>query len=106
MSASPVEAMIARSEEPEPRRISIELDGDALPDGYAFRSDPAEPGVKLVLFVVPGSPAHAAGLEPGDRVLDAAAIDDSETLRLTTEREGRIIVRDVMPHFPPIGSSQ
>jgi hypothetical protein len=100
MSPSPVEALISRPDEPEPRTVRIELDGDALPNGYAFDADPAEPGVEFVLFVLPDSPAHAAGLEPGDRVLNAAAIDDLGTLRLTTERNGRIIERDLPPFVP------
>jgi hypothetical protein len=33
-------------------------------------------------------------------VLNAAAIDDLGTLRLTTEREGRIIERDLPPFVP------
>lgn len=101
MSPSPVDVVISRPEEPEPRTITVALDGDPLPRGYAFSSDPAEPGVERIVFIMPGSPAAASGLEIGDRVLDAAPIDEAGTLRLTTEREGRLIPRELPPLQAP-----
>lgn len=92
-SASPVTLLIRRPGEPEPFTVEVELDGEQLPWGYGAVAAVGEPGVELVTIVLPGSPAGASGLTRGDRILEIKKID--RTLQLTTERQGRMRVREL-----------
>jgi len=88
------------------------LDGKPLRVGITWRTDEAEPGTIILTRVVPGSPAAAGGLEPGDRIYRVAGrrfADEAEfakrattlpgPLELLVEREGRL--RSVQIRFQP-----
>ena len=93
MSATPVALLIRRPGEEEPFTREVELDGDPLPWGYASVAAVGEPGVELITIVLPGSSAAASGLVRGDRILEIQETDRG--LLLTTERQGRITVREL-----------
>jgi membrane-associated protease RseP (regulator of RpoE activity) len=46
--------------------LAVTLDGSPARIGIAWKNDPASPGIYLLSRVIPGSPAHDAGLKPGD----------------------------------------
>ena len=73
--------------------------------GILSRSDPAEPGLPLVIDVAPDSPAARAGLQPGDRlvtidgerIVDQAGMirrlaDIERECRIELERRGLIVL--------------
>lgn len=93
MSASPVSVQFHRPGEPAVLSREVDLDGEPLPWGYASIDAVGESGVELVTIVMPDSPAEAAGLERGDRILQSASTADG--LVLTTERQGRIRLREL-----------
>ena len=73
--------------------VVVELGGEAEVWGFSSFEDDAEPGVAIVSRVSPGSPAEAADLRTGDRILERANGSRSglgESLRVMTEREGRL----------------
>lgn len=69
MAESPVELVIRREGEPDPLTLSVDLAGDPLPWGILTRDDPAEPNMPVVVGIMSGSPAEAAGVESGDRLI-------------------------------------
>jgi hypothetical protein len=87
----------------EQRDVSVHLAGRPIRVGMTWRLDDAEPGVVILRGVVAGSPAHEAGLQVGDRILEVAgrSFADDEAFReafaaaepspeLTVERQGRL----------------
>ncbi len=69
MSAvKPAAVVVQRRNRREPLELTVNLDGDPLPLGFAWRADDAEPGTVVVDHVVPDTPAARAGLQVGDRV--------------------------------------
>jgi hypothetical protein len=100
---SPTLAVVRRGDQPEPLEIAVRLDGPPLKTGVTWRTDDAEPGVVIVTQVVPGSPAAAAGIRPGDRICQVAGTDfrdgadfsrkvatPADLLELTVERSGQV----------------
>ena len=69
-AASPATATITRAGEKEPRELSIQLAGQPVEIGIAWREDDAEQGTVKLVRVVPGSPAARAGLRVLDRVYE------------------------------------
>lgn len=94
---------IQRDGEEEPEQITVELGGQPVRVGIAWRSDEGEPGTVFLTRVVQGSPADRAGLQILDHIYeiggeDFADSDDfagrlqeaSDTVRLLFEREGQV----------------
>ncbi|MAG93271.1 MAG: hypothetical protein CMJ48_05925 [Planctomycetaceae bacterium] len=52
----------------KPITVEIKLDGSPARVGVQWRTDQAEPNCVILTRVVPGSPAHLAGLQAGDRI--------------------------------------
>jgi len=109
-ATTPAQAVIQRAGRPEPLELAVPLDGKPLRVGITWHVDEAEPGTVVLTHVVPGSPAAAAGLSPGDRVYRVAGQDfaddtrlaelihaSSGPLQLLVERNGRL--RTVLVHF-------
>jgi hypothetical protein len=71
MAESPVELVIQRDGENKPTTLSVDLAGAPLPWGILTREDPAEPNMPVVVGILSRSPAEAAGVEPGDRLIVA-----------------------------------
>ena len=107
---SPAEVAVARRGEAEPVRLTVPLSGRPWRLGVTWRRDEAEPGVVVLTYVAPGTPAARAGLQAGDRLLQAGGHDVSDddafleqvseatdALELLIEREGQI--RIVTIHF-------
>jgi hypothetical protein len=65
---NPVAALIERPGEEKPLSLTLQLAGEPVRLGIAWRTDDAEPGAVIVNRVTPGSPADVAGLRPGDRI--------------------------------------
>ena len=105
---SPVTVVVERSGADEPLSVEVKLDGQPVPWGYATSEDDAEPACKLITAIVPKSPAAAAGLEAGDRILEEQSIEgidaggDSlalpQQLRLLIERDGRLTEHTLSKH--------
>ena len=98
-----VEAVVEREGLSAPLHVTVTLDGDPLRVGFTWRMDDAEPDCVILTQVIPGSPAHLAGLQPNDRVysVDGQSFSTSEEfhalattrpgpLSLSVERNGRI----------------
>jgi len=94
---------VARAGEEESLELPVELPGKPVRLGVVFREDEAEPGTLIVTYVVPGTPAAAAGIRFGDRIYrageqefaDGAAFrkllaELSDRVPLVVEREGRV----------------
>jgi hypothetical protein len=97
----------------ETQELSVELDGEPLRLGISWREDEAEPGTLILSRVVPGSAAHLAGLQVGDRIYEIDGRDfgdDSEFLHLLSELpdsfgllvERRGQLRTVTLDLPPV----
>ncbi len=99
---SPAEVAVARHGEAEPVRLTIPLSGRPWRLGVTWRRDDAEPGIVVLTYVAPGTPAARAGLKVGDRVARAAghdvADDDAfldrvseaaDSIELLVERDGQ-----------------
>ncbi len=113
-----VELLLEHAPEPERRVVRVPLRGKPWPFGLACKVDPADPGVAVVLQVVPGSPAAIAGIQPGDRIweLDGQRLGENPlenleelaarwradlaapAISLTLEREGRVLRATLPPH--------
>jgi hypothetical protein len=91
----PIKLSILRAGETREREIELALPPNPTRVGIAWREDDAEPGSVLITEVVPGSPAHLAGLAVGDRVYEAAGerFSGSQSLRdLLSKTAGAISV--------------
>lgn len=92
-SENVVEVVVRRDSEVDEVIVAVELSGEAEVWGFSSYEDDAEPGVAIVSRVSPGSPAEAAGLRTGDRILERATGSQSgpaDSLRVMTERHGRL----------------
>jgi C-terminal processing protease CtpA/Prc len=101
---NPIEVQVWRASAKEPRKLTLELDGNPMRIGIAWRVDDAEPGILLLSYVLPDSPAAKAGLAIGDRIYRVAGrnfADEKEfaqrirnqkngPIELSVERDGRI----------------
>lgn len=67
--------------EKTPREVKVHLTGHPVRIGIAWVRDDAEPEAAVVKRTFPGSPAAAAGLQPGDRIY---SVDD---LTFATDEE-------------------
>ena len=114
-ASSPTTVLVEREGHAEPITLDIVLPGKPVRIGVSWRMDEAEPGTAVVIRVVPGSAAHIAGIQRGDRICSVAGSDfeASATLlerlkaqpgpfNVTIEREGRLmqIALDVPPPLP------
>ena len=100
---SPASLTLRRAGEVKPLELKLELLGDPLRWGMAWRVDDAEPGVVILTHVVPGTPAARADLRLGDRICQVAGrdfVDEKDFVRamknlperlpLLVERQGRM----------------
>ncbi len=100
---SPTTMLVQRAGAEESLELRVELPGEPVRLGVVFREDEAEPGTVIVTYVVPGTPAAAAGIRRGDRIYRAGEQEfaDSAAFRgllaglsgrvsLVVEREGRV----------------
>lgn len=115
---NPVSIVIQRSGQAPPLELKVQLAGNPMRLGITWRVDEAEPGTIVLTYVVPGSPAAQAGLEPGDRIYQIADrnfADDAELarlgrtlpgpIRLLVERHGQLRVVEVPIDVPPLQRS-
>ncbi len=82
---------LQRAGEPRPLELPVQLDGERVRIGIAWRTDEAEPGTVIMTRVVPASPAARAGLELHDRIYAVAGRrfeSGEEFLRLLGDAEG------------------
>lgn len=99
---SPAEVAVARHGEAEPVRLTIPLSGRPWRLGVTWRRDDAEPGIVVLTYVAPGTPAARASLKVGDRVVRAAGHDvaddgafldriseAADSIELLVERDGQ-----------------
>lgn len=104
-----------RPGEENPLEVKVELAGEPMRIGILWRTDDAEPGTAVLTYVVPGSPAEQAGLQPGDRIYQVAGREfagDEELggllgtlpwpLQLLIERDGRLRTATVRPEARPV----
>ncbi|NUQ62230.1 MAG: M20/M25/M40 family metallo-hydrolase [Pirellulales bacterium] len=70
-----VKAVAVRADHQEPVELTVELQGEPLRLGIAWRVDDAEPEAVILTHVLRGSPADRAGLEVGDRIYQLAGSD-------------------------------
>jgi S1-C subfamily serine protease len=102
-AASPASLMVKRPGEQELLELTATLTGSPLRWGVAWRVDDAEPGVIILTYVVPGSPAARAGLLAGDRIYQVGGRDFadeagfallantlSQSVQLLVERNSRL----------------
>jgi hypothetical protein len=95
--------MLRRAGAAKPLPLKLELLGNPLRWGMAWRVDDAEPGVVILTHVVPGTPAARANLRIGDRICQVGGrdfVDETdfframkslpERLPLLVERDGRM----------------
>ncbi len=105
----------ASRHESEATRRSLAEQKPTPPDkplrvGIVWRNDDADPGVAVVTYVAPGSPAERAGIQVGDRIYRVGGkpfATDAELgqwlrtlpgpLPIQIERQGRISTREI--HF-------
>ena len=110
---SPASLTLRRAGEVKPLELKLELLGDPLRWGMAWRVDDAEPGVVILTHVVPGTPAARADLRLGDRICQVAGrdfVDEKDFVRamknlperlpLLVERQGRM--RTVVLQVPQV----
>ncbi len=109
-ASGPTDLVVQRPGESEPRKITTRLPGDRLRIGITWRVDSAAPGTVVLTRVMPGSPAHQAGLRAGDRVYQVAGEDFADekefaerlrhlpgSVEFLIERQGRL--ETVILHF-------
>lgn len=118
VATDPVEAKVIRTgaeaDAADPETIQVELSGDPIRVGIAWREDEAEPGSVFLVRVIPGSPAAKAGLRVLDRIYqiegkDFLGSDDflekitstAGLIPLQIERRGK--VQTVELQLPPGG---
>ncbi len=104
-----VEAEILRPGIEEPFQVKIQLSGQPIRLGIAWRFDDAEPEVAQITRVVPGSPAAASGLRVLERVYEVndqrfrssdelrKLLAADGPLRLLVETRGRMRTIELMP---------
>ncbi|MEX0587109.1 MAG: PDZ domain-containing protein, partial [Pirellulales bacterium] len=63
-----VEVSVLRRGASAPESVAVELGGSPVRVGMAWRDSDAEPGAVYVVQIVPGTPAHRAGIAHGDRI--------------------------------------
>jgi len=115
---NPVPVVIERPGRAEPVRLTVNLAGGPMRLGVSWQVDEAEPGVVILTYVAPESPAAHAGLEVGDRIYQIAGrdfADDAEfaqlaktlpgPIRLLVERRGRILMVEVPIDAVPVDRS-
>ena len=98
---NPVPVVVQRPKEAKDRELTLQLDGEPLRIGFAWRQDDAEPGCVILNQVVTESPADRAGLQVNDRVYSVASrefhssdefyqliTDLDSPLELVIERDG------------------
>lgn len=101
---TPVRITVVRPGEAKPVDIQAELDGEPVRVGITWRLDDAEPGTVILSSVLPESPAAAAGLMAGDRILKVAGRQPANEaefaqlvrilpgpLEVVVERDGRLL---------------
>lgn len=109
-ATSPIKLQIGRATQVTRQDVNVET---ALPPtrwGITWRTDDAEPGVLYVQRVLPGSPAEAAGVAVGDRLmsLDGRTFESVDAFRdalraasgvvlVERERQGRVTPVRVEP---------
>jgi len=84
---------VDREGQEEPLDIALELDGQPMRLGIAWRTNDAEPSTVMLTRVVPGSPAAEAGLQVRDRIYRVNGQsfgDTSEFLEMATRPDGKI----------------
>ena len=102
-SESETKLQVKRTGEEEPISIELKLNGPPVRVGTSWRHSDAEPGVMMLVGVVPGSPGARAGLQMLDRIIEVngKAISDSDEFQrlmktlsghveLLIERNGRM----------------
>lgn len=100
---NPVALTFLRRGEETAIETAVELAGEPVRWGVAWREDEAEPASVVLVQVVPGSPADRGGLRWGDRILEVAGREfqgsdefqrlvraAGNPLELLMEREGRL----------------
>jgi hypothetical protein len=100
---NPVSVVIQRGNEDAAVRLEVDLEGEPVSLGIAWRPDDAEPDCVVVARVIPGTPAESAGLQLGDRIYAVSdrsfrsseefrrlISETSESLELLVERLGRM----------------
>jgi len=102
---SPMIVVIQRADNAEPQSLAVQLDGQPKSWGITTAIDAAEPDVLSVTSVTPGSPAAAAEIKVGDRVLEQQSVEPDLTggdvstvagqTRLLVERDGRVAWRTI-----------
>ena len=94
-AAGPVSVVIRREGEKDPLRKKIELRGKPVRLGFSWKMDDAEPGVAVLIRVMPGTPASVAGLKAGDRIHKFAGsefADSDELLEMARTKPSPIEV--------------
>ena len=101
--------VVERTGESELLTLDVTLQGNPLRLGIRWRVDSAEPGVAIVTEVVSESPADAAGIKAGDRLLPPPRVTstpeewlrenvaEAKSVMLRRERRGRIAELIVTP---------
>lgn len=115
---NPVPVVVERSGLAEPAKLTVNLVGGPMRLGLSWRVDEAEPGMVILTYIAPNSPAAQAGLEVGDRIYQIAGRDfanDTEfgnlaktlpgPIRLLVERRGRVHIVEVPLDPEPVDRS-
>ncbi|MCA9176344.1 MAG: M20/M25/M40 family metallo-hydrolase [Planctomycetales bacterium] len=86
---------IQRPGEAESRMVALTLQGQPSRWGFGWRLDTGNPGVAVLVRVVPHSTAADAGLQPGDRIYTAndQPIEDDAVLADLLARESRVSLK-------------
>lgn len=67
-----VEVVVERKGQTEPLKLAVKLAGTPARVGIGWREDEGEPGSLVLTQVLPGSPAHRAGMNVRDRLYEVA----------------------------------
>ncbi len=92
-SESETKLLVTRTGAEEPITIELKLNGPPVRVGISWRHTDAEPGVMMLVGVVPASPGARAGLEVLDRIIEVngkAISDSDEFQRLMKTLPGRV----------------
>ncbi len=102
-ATNPVRVVLQRPGAEQSLVTNVTLTDEPVRVGISWREDEAEPGMLMIVQVVPGSPADQAGLRPLDRIYlvegrPFVGSDDfqrrvgqaADQLQLTAERQGRL----------------